>query len=170
MSSIPPDEKFLYTLTVGTFKELVASTIKSELADLNKRIEALLQESEQPNPTETPPTDSPAARVKKSFNPITHLKVIMPDGTVEHHHNAADTLVTVISKIGLQRVADLNLTGSGICPLVSTENHVDYQQTPIDGFYVLTGTTTKQKAKQLRQIARNLQLKISVEVVRKYKT
>ena len=94
----------------------------------------------------------------------------MPDGTVEHHHNASDTLVAVISRFGLQRVADLNLPGSGTCPIVSTENHVGYLQKPIDGFYVLTSTTTKQKAKQLRQIARKLQLKIGIEVIRKYQT
>lgn len=97
--------------------------------------------------------------------PNTYLRVTMPNGKVYcNEKDATDTFCDVLQAVGLIRVRQLEIMPSGI-NLVSTSKDKNRQQRKIDGFYIFTNRSTRQKADQLEEISKRLGVKMKIEVV-----
>ena len=97
----------------------------------------------------------------------TVLRVTFPKGPVIAEPSARKTFVKCIEHIGLQRVRGLGLTLRKV-PLVSNTQDKKYNisQFPVeDGLYVMTHSSTKQKAQILEKISDQLHLGLKVEIV-----
>lgn len=97
--------------------------------------------------------------------PPKRLRVEFPDGVVICGNKATDTFVQVIHRIGLERVSELPLRLSG-CPLVSTRKHESARAVrKLDGYFIATHSSTEGKATCIQQIAKELDIKITVDVL-----
>ncbi len=97
----------------------------------------------------------------------TVLRVTFPKGPVIAEPSARKTFVNCIEHIGLQRVRGLGLTLCKV-PLVSNTQDKKYNisQFPVeDGLYVMTHSSTKQKAQILEKISDQLHLGLKVEII-----
>ena len=93
------------------------------------------------------------------------LRVEFPDGTVMCENKATDTFVQVLYRIGLERVSSLPLKLSG-CPLVSTQKHESARAVrELDGYFIATHSSTEGKATCIQRIAKELDIKITVDVL-----
>ncbi len=95
------------------------------------------------------------------------LRVKFPDGTVIFENKAVDTFIKSLQCIGLQRVSLLTSVKShGGHPIVSREkNRLAGNLREIDGYFIETKSSTQHKARQIRDIARALNVDISVGCV-----
>ena len=109
---------------------------------------------------------APTARRRQTGgrNPTQKLAVTFEDGTRFDYPIAANTLTAVIEKVGVERVKQIGLTVSGV-PLVSRSNPRNLNSRKCQGHYVMTPTATDHKARQIKEIARQLGIKLRVEVV-----
>jgi hypothetical protein len=166
-------------------KETIEPVYQNALASLSKRgeyaqiqmlltlfqegdyqgVKAKLQElnffQERPTKNSRPPHGEKTSK--------TCLRVTFPDGTIICHPKSADTMAEVIDKIGPERVARLGIQKSGK-PLVSKEKNDMYdrhQHALLDGWYVITHSSTSEKIKRLRQISAALGLELIVDEVYK---
>ena len=97
--------------------------------------------------------------------PNTRLRVTMADGTVIYNEkDATDTFCEVLERIGLWRVRQLEIMPSGN-NLVSTSKDENRQQRKVGDFYIFTNRSTKDKAKQLKEISNRLGLNMKIEIV-----
>lgn len=95
----------------------------------------------------------------------TGLVVRFNDGTILSSSIAADTFAETIGKLGIQRVIDLGLRVNNF-PLVSMQRaHNNYSQTEMDGYLIMTHSSTEAKRDQLLRIANALNTPIAVDVV-----
>lgn len=94
----------------------------------------------------------------------TVLVVKFEDGAVIFENMAADTFVKTIQKMGLQRVLKLEMKVNNF-DLVSHQKSDIYNQTEIDGYYIMTHSNTDAKRNQLLKIAGMLNLRLTVDVV-----
>ncbi len=94
------------------------------------------------------------------------LRVTLPDGTVIFEKKAVDTFLKTLQYIGLERVLKLQSIISQGHPLVSTEKHesVKYFR-ELDGYFIGVHSSTDAKARLIQRIARELHIKITVEVM-----
>ena len=93
------------------------------------------------------------------------LRVEFPDRTVLCENKATDTFVQVIQRIGLERVSESPLRLSG-CPLVSTRKHESARAVrELDGYFIATHSSTEGKATCIQQIAKELDIKITVDIL-----
>lgn len=93
----------------------------------------------------------------------TRITVKFDDGTIISGAKAADTFAKAIKKLGLQRVIALGMKVNYF-PLVSKERSEKYAQTEIDGYLVMTHSSTEDKRDQLLKIAAALKEKLTIEV------
>lgn len=95
------------------------------------------------------------------------LRVTFPDGAVIFEKKAVDTFVNTLRHIGLGRIAELqSVQRHGRHPIVSRErNESAGMVREVDGFFIKTKSSTVQKARQIKDIARVLSIKISVDSV-----
>ena len=109
---------------------------------------------------------APTARCRQTGgrNPTQKLAVTFEDGTRFDYPIAANTLTAVIEKVGVERVKQIGLTVSGV-PLVSRSNPRNLNSRKCQGHYVMTPTATDHKARQIKEIARQLGIKLRVKVV-----
>ena len=77
--------------------------------------------------------------------------------------DATTTFCEVLRRVGLMRVRQLKIMASGI-NLVSTSKDENRTQRQLGGFYIFTNTSTRVKAKQLKEIAERLGIRMLVEV------
>lgn len=94
------------------------------------------------------------------------LKVSFEDGTLICCSNATQTVIDTIRKIGVEKVAALNMEACHI-PLVGTEITPRYRQWTkkiCDGWYLMAQSDTKQKYMQLTSIIRQLGTNATVEL------
>ncbi len=95
------------------------------------------------------------------------LKVTFADdGTVICDVSATVTMIEVIAKIGVKRVASLNMESCHV-PLVSQEINPRYAQWTkeiVDGWYLMAQGDTKQKLMQLKSIIAQLEIDVTVEI------
>ena len=98
------------------------------------------------------------------------LIVTMHDGEKIQEKRPSDTFVSVIEKIGIERVEDLKIIAVGTTrnrsfplPLIATysDTHPQRKSGP---YFIAMGSHTRQKAKWLKEIADRLNLKMEVEV------
>lgn len=94
----------------------------------------------------------------------TILVVKFGDGSVIFEPKAADTFAKSLAKIGLARVASLNQKVNNF-PLISSSRSETYSQTEVDGRLVMTHSSTEAKRDKLLEIAKALDVKLSVDIV-----
>ena len=107
-------------------------------------------------------TDTPIETSPKSKK--TKLCVRFKDGTEISEHVAADTFVEAIAKIGINKIGHLGISVRGV-PLVGEERSTQYVQRRVSDKYIITHSSTKEKADILTDIAKRLKLGLSVDIV-----
>ena len=98
----------------------------------------------------------------KSFKTI--LVVKFGDGTVFFEPKASDTFAKSLQKLGISKVAALKIKVNNL-DLVSQQRSETYSQTEIDGYLIMTHSSTEAKRDKLLEISKALQEKLSVDIV-----
>ena len=108
---------------------------------------------------------------EKSYTIAPHTKsrkknmvVIFPDGTKYENQFAYQTFCQALEKIGVEKVANLNIRQSGINIISQTKDEFYNQHEVADGWYVLTHSSTALKKEHLESIAKLLGIKIKVKI------
>ena len=98
--------------------------------------------------------------------PPMKLRITFSDGTVIFEKNATETFIKSLQYIGLQKISELkSITISGY-PLVSIyENKYSRQVRNLDGYFIETHSSTKQKAHFLDSIGNLLHVDILIDIV-----
>lgn len=92
------------------------------------------------------------------------LVVTLPDrGILIRCQQATDTFVEVIKRIGIERVAGLDIEIAGI-PLVSMTEHPARAQRPEGPYYITMGLAPVDMARRLEQIASQLGIVLYAEL------
>lgn len=95
----------------------------------------------------------------------TRLSVKFPDGTTIENSYAYETFIDAILKIGIEKVAELNMKWVGL-PLVSKAKDDFYNQHEIEGgWWIVTHSATNQKRLQLEEMSKRLKLGLNVEII-----
>jgi len=94
----------------------------------------------------------------------TRLSVKFKDGTEVLQRLAADTFVDVLTKIGLTKVESLSISVRGV-PLVGDMRSGQYQQRRVSGRYVVTHSSTAEKAEILKEISKRFGVGLTVDIV-----
>ena len=94
----------------------------------------------------------------------TALLVRFPTGDVIAEKKAADTLVAVIRRIGMEKVERLGLLVNGE-NIVSRTPSKKYNETSAPPFFIKTHSNTSQKKRNIEQISDALGLNITVDIV-----
>jgi hypothetical protein len=97
--------------------------------------------------------------------PRTHLRVTLNDGTVFEEHQAADTFALVLSRIGLARVEALGITVRTLPLVGNSKSSSPYGQTKIEGKYICTHSSTKEKKETLELIGKKLETPLRVQII-----
>lgn len=111
-----------------------------------------------------------ASSIKESRRPIKGLRVTLSNGTVIREKRALETFVRTIQTLGLARVADAGVVCRGL-PLVHqgySDAHRDRGECSmmeVDGYVVVTHSSTELKKRQLDEISRKLGDYISVQIL-----
>lgn len=95
------------------------------------------------------------------------LIVTMPDNRQISYSTGVQTFLTVIDKIGIEKVRILNLTSCGI-PLIAlyrSETYVQQRKSICGKYWVTVHGSTEGKASGLRKIASSLNINIEIEIV-----
>lgn len=116
---------------------------------------------------EVPEVTTPHEPTKQIKNPTKGMKVTFPDGTVIWHRQAIDTFIESLRKIGLDRVARLNLKHGKGYHLVSKEKRPPVAghiwQHECDGWFIYSNISNSQKIQDLQQISDHYHLGLIVE-------
>ena len=115
-----------------------------------------------------PSVHIPPAPDPKPKKPLqwTKLVVTMPDGERIERPKIKDTFVEVIEKLGIEKVAALDIIRQKI-PLIATSEYPDRYQRQSGSYYILTDTMTIDKKRDLMKIAKGLGVELKVEIVPK---
>ena len=143
-------------------EELIStSDEKAKLATLSKELSSLARDiNRQLRDTRSPRT----VRGRKASPKI--LRVTLPDRTVICEKKSIDTFLMTLQYIGLERVSKLQSIISQGHPLVSTEKSESAKYfRELDGYFIGTHSSTATKARFIQRIARELHIKITVEVI-----
>ena len=96
----------------------------------------------------------------------TRLVVTMPDGERIERPKIRDTFVEVIEKLGIEKVAALDIIRRKI-PLVSESKYPGRTQRKSGSYYIYAGATTQDKRRDLMKIAEGLGVELKVEILPK---
>lgn len=141
-----------------------------QLAAFSHKLETLKQEwvsgldepTRQQVKVETSAVSRAIASGPKSAKTV--LVVKFNDGTVIYESVAAVSFAMAIKKLGFQRVIGLGINVNKF-PLVSRQHSDNYTQTAIDGYLVMTHSSTESKREQLQTIAAELREHLTVDIV-----
>lgn len=115
----------------------------------------------------TAPVPEPHEPTKQVLNHTKGLKVTFRDGTVISEHTAINTLIRVLQKIGLAKVASTDIKHGGGYGLVSKKKRpVEAGRTwqhQVGGYYVYTNTSNQQKKDDLRKLSDMFSLGLVIE-------
>lgn len=101
----------------------------------------------------------------------TKLRVSFPyTGEKIERHIAADTFAETIQKIGIDKVRELRLHMKRIPLIDSVKRDKKYGQREIQGQYICTHAKNSEKKEQLDEIARQLRIRLKVEIISKDKS
>lgn len=106
---------------------------------------------------------------KKIENPTKGMRVTFPDGTVIWHNSAIDTFVATLSKIGLERVAGLGIEHGGYNLVSREKRKVEpgrVWQHEINGWYVYSNISNKQKIADIMRISDYYHLSITIDEIK----
>jgi len=98
-------------------------------------------------------------------SPWTGLLVTFPDGRVINNKYAYETMIEVIIKVGVQKVASLKIKHYGFDFISKTAADIYQQHKLPDGYLIITHSSTDKKKRQLEEISQKLGLGLKVEVV-----
>ena len=138
---------------------------EEEVLTFLKRLTVEPQEDLIP-PISIPLTPSATDPKPKRSIQWTKLVVTMPDGETIECPKIKDTFVTVIEKLGVERVAALGISRQKI-PLIAASEYPDRSQRQSGSYYILTDTTTINKRRDLLKIAKGLGVELKVEILPK---
>ena len=110
-----------------------------------------------------PPAPDP--KPKKSLQ-WTKLVVTMPDGERIERPKIRDTFVEVVEKLGVEKVAALDIIRRKI-PRVSASEYPGRSQRQSGSYYIYTGGSTRDKRHDLLKIAKGLDVELKVEILPK---
>ena len=96
-------------------------------------------------------------------SPKKNLIAIMNDGRVISSKTAAETFAKTIIAMGIEQVESLGLEVNRE-PLISDTPSERYKTANIDGYYLMTHSSTSQKKNLLTRIANELGVKLSVKI------
>lgn len=114
---------------------------------------------------EDPEVESTARRIlSNSKSAKTALLVRFPSGEVVAEEKAADTLVAVIRRAGMERVEGLGILVNGE-NIVSRTPSRKYNEAIEPPFFVKTHSSTSQKKRNIEQISGALGLGLTVEII-----
>jgi len=137
-----------------TFRQKVVE-LRSDWSGISEMV-PILSEAEELESNEVS-SDTPRKSPRKS------LIVIMDDGRVISSKTAAETFAKAIIGMGVEQVKSLGLEVNRE-PLISDAPSERYNTANIDGYYVMTHSSTSQKKDLLTRIADELGVKLSVKV------
>jgi polyhydroxyalkanoate synthesis regulator phasin len=128
-------------------------SVAEKLSELSKQIKKQVNQLKNPGKQE-----------KKS---PTIMCVKFNDGTVIQKDNAVDTFLEALEYIGLEKIASqTNIIAQGHA-LVSRKKNLRPSAKEIDGYYIETHSSTKQKKRWLERIAEKLNIGIECEIIKK---
>ena len=94
------------------------------------------------------------------------IRVTFADGTTFCDISATATMIMTIEKIGVERVASLNMENCHV-PLVSrqvVDNYAEWTKQMADGWYLMAQGDTDQKYRQLKSIITSLSVDATIEL------
>lgn len=94
----------------------------------------------------------------------TGLLVLFPNGDALAKEKAADTLVAIIQRAGMEAVEKLGIMVNGE-NLVSRTPSKKYNEAHIPPYFIKTHSNTAQKKKHIDQISEALKLDLKVEII-----
>lgn len=101
--------------------------------------------------------------IYKKRKSSSNIKVKFPDNTIIYNKKAVDTFVETLTKIGIDRILNLNVVISGV-PLISVNKHETYQQYFNGKYYIMTNTSTSYKFKILDNINNILNIGLVIDI------
>lgn len=116
-----------------------------------------------PNKERAKKTDKTITSSPKSS--WTGLVVTFPNGKVVNNRYAYETLIEVVQKAGIEKVAALGLKHVGLDFIGKTRDDFYNQHELPGGYLILTHSSTDKKKRQLEEISQKLGLGLKVEVV-----
>lgn len=99
--------------------------------------------------------------------PVTRLRITFDDGSVIQEKNAAESFVSFVRRVGVERVRSLGIKQCKI-PLVSNTIDKKYgsRQKPLgNGWFLMTNTSTQSKKHDIELIAKSFNIKLKVEII-----
>ena len=128
-------------------------------------LQGLTAESQEDS---VPPVPVPPAPDPKPKRPLqwTKLVVTMPDGERIERPQIKDTFVAVIEKLGVEKIAALDIIRRKV-PRVTATEYPGRSQRQSGSYYIYTGGSTKEKRHDLLKIAKGLGVELKVEIVPK---
>lgn len=103
---------------------------------------------------------------KKKKSPPKRIRVTMSNGEVVEREDGIDTFVDVIEKLGIELVRDLDITCNSI-PLISTTKDPERAQHQSGQYFIVSGLSSKNQERTLKQIVKELKADMEVELVDK---
>jgi len=143
------------------------SAIGKKLGEFRGKLEALRKEWNAGIDVQTrkrvklEPSYHIAAHTK---GPKTNLRITLGNGRVIQRPTAAKAMADAIEALGVENVKALNLKVNGV-PLVGTQRHPRYGQTPLGRYLICTHSSTKHKKQDLETIAQRLGQKVQVDII-----
>jgi len=143
-------------------KEKIEEIIQTEdvLKDLQHDLSLLATSIKQSLPKKSKARTQSGKKAARKI-----LSVTFPDGVTFCENNATNTFLRSLEHIGLDKIADLEQIRSHGYPLVSKQKNIAANSLKmINGYYIETNSNTEQKAKELRLVAKQLQIDIKINV------
>ena len=128
-------------------------------------LQGLTAESQEDS---VPPVPVPPDQDSKPKRPLqwTKLVVTMPDGKRIERPQIKDTFVAVIEKLGVEKIAVLDIIRRKV-PRVTATEYPGRSQRQSGAYYIYTGGSTKEKRQDLLKIAKGLGIELKVEILPK---
>lgn len=107
------------------------------------------------------------SKPKGDIAPATRLRITFSDGRVIQESQAAETFRRFVMEVGPERVRSLGMKQCKI-PLISNTLDKKYQRaqkTVGNGWYLMTNSNTLTKKRDIERIARELNIKIKVDII-----
>ena len=105
-----------------------------------------------------------------SKRPASKLRLVFEDGTIIMEHDSVSTFKMFVERIGVSKIASLNLPGRKDTPLISKElsnEYSKYQQPMSEGYFLLLNHSTLSLKKLVEEIAHKVNVFVSIEILPK---
>ena len=159
------NQVLLQTMIEDTQKVCKYTPTEEDVLTFLKTLKATPQEDLVPPISVPPNLPAPDPKPKRSLQ-WTKLVVTMPDGQRIERPKIRDTFIEVIEKLGVEKVAALDLVRRKI-PLVAASKYPGRTQRQSGSYYIYAGGSTKDKRRDLMKIAKGLGVELKVEIIPK---